>query len=332
MKFLKREFKANGFLKNDAFKINDVVLRELVETIFEPSFEGRTPTHGAIICSHPFGAYHQNMPEGDWLPDIKGDGRVFCDGVKTFRVICPNAQGVISFKEIFVLDELDLFTIRDDVLYNRGEENHQEPLSKDLFLIKRCFSGEIIVLCQEGLAVHKNGRISFFKYQYYFKRELWKYTSNKWKRPPWDMQILNSILRIAIHTLGADSGVGGTIVLLHPNDNIRKKSNLNTESSIVFPAGQDVTLRAHQNLLVALMRNTDGAVLIDHKGYIRSAKNWLLVPKLMMMKAGSDRGSRHLTAQSFSTLVKGLVFVISSEGPVTVYCAGEMVFRTCERR
>jgi hypothetical protein len=238
----------------------------------------------------------------------------------------------MSFTDKAVNEELDLFTIRDDVLYNRGGETHHSDLSKDMWLIKRSQKGEITLLCEDGIAVHRDARISFFKYQYHFKSILTEYISQKWDTNPWEKQLLDSILRISIHTLGADVGVGGTIVLLHPDDRVVENGLLNVKNAIKFPPGVQLTTRDHQHLLVSLMRYTDGAVIVDSNGYVDSARNWLVIPSALMNTESSDGGTRHLTARLFSACIAGLVFVISSDGPVTLYAHGEKLFRTCERR
>lgn len=328
--FLREEVEGNEFFQSDRFGLNELALQEFVDTIFEPSFEGRPPTHGTILCSHPFDEYQQNLPPCTWLPGIQSDGRIFCDGIKTFRIICKDIQGVVSFSDKVVFDELDLFTIRDDALYNFGGEEHHVPLTKDMWLIKRNARGEITFLCEDGIAVHRDARISFFKYQYHFKRQLSDYISNRWPENPWPKQLLDSILRIAIHTLGADAGVGGTIVLYHPDDD--PDNYINSTNAMKLPDNLKVTLRDHQSLLVTLMRYTDGAVLVDSEGRVRSARNWLVVPTEIMSEAGSEGGTRHLTAKLFSKSIQGLVFVISSDGPVSLFAQGERVFRTCIRR
>lgn len=257
---------------------------------------------------------------------------MFCDGIKTFRVVCKDVRGVFSFNDKLVFDELDLFTIRDDVLYRGLKEQHGSPLSRDIWLIKRNTRGEITFLCEDGIAVHRDARMSFFRYQYDFKRQLAEYISSRWSEDPWPKQLLDSILRMAIHTLGADAGVGGTIVLCHPDDAVDREGLLNAKNAIIPPQGLKVTRRAYQHLLVALMKYTDGAVVVGADGHVKSARNWLLIPTDLMAEAGSDGGTRHLTAKLFSRLIKGLVFVISSDGPVTLYAEGNQVFRTCERR
>jgi len=332
LSFLRAEFEGNDFFQTDDFGLNDLLLQELVDTIFAPSFEGRRPGHGAVICSHKFDEYQGSLPAGTWLSSLPNEGRIYCDGIKTFRMICRDAQGVFAFSDSFIFDELDLFTLRDDSLFNKGGEEHGSPLKKDMFLIKRSENGEIILLCREGIAVHRDARLSFFRYQYHFKSLLLDHLNSSGRPIPWHKQVLDSILRISIHVLGADAGVGGTIVLLHPDDEALLKTVINGSNALEMPRDLKITLRDHQSLLITAMRHTDGAVVVDSEGYVRSAKNWLVVPSEEMAKAGSEGGTRHLTARLFSGLIQGLVFVISSDGPVTLYSGGEPVFRTCDRR
>ena len=330
--FWRNEFEKNSYLTNDPFSINHIFLQELVDTIFDPPFEGRAPTYGAIICSHDFDNYEEHLPRGRWITGIPTDARIYCDGIQTFRVICPRQTGVYSFTDQMIADELDLFTLRDDVLYNKGGEAHGQPLEKDFLLIKKTVGGEIITLCADGIALHRAARLYFFKYQYDFKSKLGAHINRTRGKNPWNNQVLDSILRLSIHTLGAEKGVGGTIILLHQEDDIGDRGILNTRNTIKLPPDLKVDVRAHQNLLVTLMKRTDGAVLIDPDGRVKTARNWLVTPSDAMPAAESEGGTRHLTAKMFSHLIKGLVFVISSDGPVTLYDRGEKIFRTCEGR
>lgn len=340
--FLEREFAANGFLEDDPFELKKSLLNEIVETIFEPPFEGQKPIHGAMVCSHEFNSYYkQYLPYEDSVDENSEVAQTLCDGITVFRLKgSEQNNGVVILSEP-IIDELDLFRLRDDVLYKLPGETHDDKPSKEFYVVKKGAAGEITILCREGIAIHRDAKIKFFRYQYHFKSLLNEYIESKWGESPWEKQTLDSILRMAIHSLSPIPGVGGTFVLLHPNDKINccDKSHvitetelLNQKNSVTFPWGLEVKLRTHQTMLVNLMKNTDGAVIISDKGYVNSARCWLVMPRATLSLTQSDGGTRHLTAQSFSTLILGLVFVVSSDGPVTLYANGEIVFRTIEKR
>ncbi|WP_017930301.1 diadenylate cyclase [Robiginitomaculum antarcticum] len=336
--FLEREFDENGFLQDDPHNLKQSLLREVVETIFEPAFEGQKPIHGAIICSHPFNKYKQDLPFDIKINDDTNLAQTYCDGVTVFRLRGNGDRGVVVLTEP-IINELDLFTLRDDVLYKLSGNSHTETPSKELYAVKKGKSGEITILCREGIVVHRDARLEFFRYQYHFKSKLMDFIEAKWTDNPWEKQTLDSILRMAIHILSPIPGVGGTFVLLHPDDPIdycetshiiEETELLNLKNSMSFPWGLDVTQRAHQTILGNLMKNTDGAVVLSSDGVVKAAKSWLVIPRDKISVNESDGGTRHLTSQSFSSMIQGLVFVVSSDGPVTLYCGEQKVFRTNE--
>jgi hypothetical protein len=332
--FLKCEFEANGFLKDDPFSLGDSLLNELVETIFEAEFEGNSPTHGALIFSHSIKDYLDYLPHLQFERDAREVAQSFCDGVNVFKTVYKNKSGVLVF-ENSIIDELSLFTLRDDALYKKPEFSHQDAPVRDLFLVKKFDDGSITILCREGIAVHRAARVKFYRYQYDYKDHLRDKIERRWGMIPWEKQILDSILRVAVHVMGPIRGVGGTMVLLHPcEDHIasgrlaHESELLNNRNSWDFPWEPNITMRAHQRMLVNLMKNSDGATIIDPNGCVKTVRSWLVPPVKSLAAEESQGGTRHLTAKVFSKHIKGLVFVISSDGPISIYSDGERIVST----
>lgn len=332
--FLRCEFEANGFLNDDPFSLGESLLNELVETIFEAEFEGNSPTHGALIFSHPIKEYVDFLPHRQFEEDSRAMAQAFCDGVSVFKTINKEKNGVIIF-EHSIIDELALFTLRDDALYNGPNFLHDDKPVRDLFIIKKFEDGSITILCREGIAIHRAARLKFYRYQYDYKDLLKTKIESLWGEIPWAKQVLDSILRVAIHVMGPMRGVGGTMVLLHPSEDHIVAGNLAHESELLnnrnswdFPWEPTITMRAHQLMLVNLMKNSDGATIIDPNGYVKTVRSWLVPPVASLAAEESQGGTRHLTAKVFSRHIKGLVFVVSSDGPISIYSDGERIVST----
>lgn len=146
---------------------------------------------------------------------------------------------------------------------------------------------------------------------------------------------MNSILRIFVHVLSPMKGVGATVVLLHQEDKINEQSGsdktlLNVENSLSFSWPANITDRAHQRVLMNVMRRTDGATVVGADGSIRYIRCWLIPPQEDMMTHRSGGGTRHLSAEVFSGHIEGVVFVASASWPISIYSKGERILCTSE--
>lgn len=331
--FLANEFDSAGFLRDDPFNLADTLLDEVVSTILAPDFEGHNSTHGAVILSDDINKYRDQLPANYFEPDDNEPTTPVCDGAHVYSLIVGNTRRGLVIFHLPLIDELDLFTLRDDALYRRAGLDHDDRPSREVFLVKRFENGDMSVFCREGIATHRGARWTFARYQYDYKTIILE------KLPrirDWDNQVVNSILRIFVHVLSPIKGVGATVVLLHKTDRIvdgqadRDGALLNMESALSFPWPANITDRAHQRVLINVMRRTDGAIVVGADGDIRYMRCWLIPPQEDMRKHRSGGGTRHLSAEVFSAHIEGLVFVASASGPISIYGKGERILCTSE--
>jgi DNA integrity scanning protein DisA with diadenylate cyclase activity len=81
--------------------------------------------------------------------------------------------------------------------------------------------------------------------------------------------------------------------------------------------------------LVAVLSRHDLAVMVDADGVIRKVAVGLRWSPAAEQTIHNDRGMRHRSAQCYSfDRPAATVVVVSEDGPVTVYCAGEVVVTT----
>ena len=73
------------------------------------------------------------------------------------------------------------------------------------------------------------------------------------------------------------------------------------------------------------MASLDGAVIINTKGEVLKIGQKLDAPDVGSFYVGSGRGTRHNSASKYSKATKSPVFVISEDGPISLYYNGEMM-------
>lgn len=124
--FLAEEFNAAKFLQDDPFKLGDILLDEIVTTILSPDVEGANSTHGAIILSDEINKYRSLLPNYDFESDDKDQTVPICDGLHVYSLVVGNIRKGLVVFHLPLIDELDLFTLRDDALYWKAGLDHDD--------------------------------------------------------------------------------------------------------------------------------------------------------------------------------------------------------------
>lgn len=131
-------------------------------------------------------------------------------------------------------------------------------------------------------------------------------------------EILNSILNVCLQLSLSNKG---SIVVLTKNDNPPYRTSLIKEN--FYP--KKLSSISDEQLTNFLLM--DGAAIINIKGELVDISQKLLAPFSDEFFVESGRGTKHNSSSMYSGVVDCVVFVVSHEGPITVYYKGKIYDR-----
>ena len=133
-----------------------------------------------------------------------------------------------------------------------------------------------------------------------------------------EREVLRNLLEFAVHDLGA-RGIGATLVL-GPDFGLDK----HLESRQPTPPAIAITDPISLAPLRHALAQTDGAALFDEAGTLREIGVRLVPSPYAELEVDGFRGMRHTSARRYShDDPAATVIVVSEDGPVTVFRAGE---------
>jgi DNA integrity scanning protein DisA with diadenylate cyclase activity len=71
--------------------------------------------------------------------------------------------------------------------------------------------------------------------------------------------------------------------------------------------------------------NIDGAIILDVQGEVLKIGQKLEAPEIVSYEVGSGRGTRHNSASKYSKATNSVVFVVSEDGPISLYYKGKLI-------
>jgi len=135
--------------------------------------------------------------------------------------------------------------------------------------------------------------------------------------------VVRRLLELAHHRISPD-GVGATLLylLVDPPRRTRRRD----DGVHLATLGLSVLEPAEESLLLHQVRYRDGAVLIDHAGRLLAANVILRPTKASEQAVPSMGGTRHTSAARHTyDCPDVLAFVVSTDGPVTVFSDGKRI-------
>jgi hypothetical protein len=133
-----------------------------------------------------------------------------------------------------------------------------------------------------------------------------------------DRGVLENLLEFAVHDLGA-RGIGATLVL-DPDFELEKHLELRHSTPPPIAITDPISLAPLRHALA----QTDGAALFDSTGTLRQIGVRLVPSPSAELEVDGFRGMRHTSARRYShDDPSATVVVVSEDGPVTVFRAGE---------
>ena len=265
--------------------------------------ESRVPTYGCVILADVDGAV-EAVP-AEFVPARDVDAatlRRFADGFRVFLVAVEDRTLGLA-----CLDE------------HAGEERALVRFVRaaGAVVVRRADDGHVSVVTQGGVIV---------------------WDGMRWLQKPHadrvsdllegivevgDSSVLTGIMELCLHWL-MPARIGATIVW-HPteqSDGLDGLEQVAPLSTIPVSVIHDLHLPALQSALA----QTDGALLLGPKGEALAYGATLLPSDDAVARIAPNRGTRHTSAHRFSfDHPTAVVVVVSEDGPLTLYSAGERI-------
>lgn len=334
-RLVRLELQAHGVCQPDTFGLFRNLVDAFHRVMTERPHENRLPGTGAILFSHPFDEYTDGRLKNAQLIRVASAADVehcwvLADGVQSFVAKDSLGTGLLLLDSP-VYDELDLFSLRDDALFD-DDVGPRAPPTKECLIVRRSEGNShrrITALCRERIVNFSGLSYSTKPYQYDTLLAL----RQQVKPFPWETnraRTMKSVLRIAVHLLSPEH-IGATLVVLTERDEARLRSlvklrKLDINGAIV-PRTPSIINRSHQRPLVHLMSQKDGATILTPDGQVRYVGAFFRPGTKGKGSAGTpkEHGARHRSAEEFSKQIDGVIVVVSSDGPVTIFRGGRQL-------
>ncbi len=286
------------------------LLKEIDRARFPRRHERRFPSYGAIVAAGDgqevsdaldgLGALRLGAPR-----EAARQMRPMADGVQSFAFIRPHAAELVLLVSA-VPREAGLIRLR-------------RSLGPTAMLVCRSEDGVVRVI-DRGHITNFDGT------RWWTKPDAVQYTMSVVQAvPDAPGDITQHILDFCVHTAGP--AAGGTILVWCLDDSARQHlhdRSLHTRSRL--PVDLPVTLPEAHSALHHLLSQVDGAACVTASGDVVEIGLHLRPSVDVERRVGTQMGTRHASAQQCSHDIPGAVFfVVSDDGPVTVYFRGAVV-------
>jgi hypothetical protein len=294
--------------------LSELELEELTYAYAPPVHEQRSPSYGAIIASE------QSWPnQVDHTPpamSVKpvvvkvGDvdrGRLFADGRNSFILRQAGEVPKLVTHHLPFGDELSLANLSDS----------------GATVIQRTADGTVRLLRHQRIATRASGR-------WQTKPTAVAYAPPvRDAVPPANEDVALAALNLCVHVLSS-AHVGATVVMAMKEGH--SLTQINYDHAFQPPVALNVRDREAHAAIRSALSQLDRACVIAGNGEVVT-----LGARLMFGEESNDvtspGGTRHNSALRFSAEEKTtLVFVVSEDGPVTVFRGGEIVASTTQAR
>jgi DNA integrity scanning protein DisA with diadenylate cyclase activity len=300
--FLTDELKQNGVVTDIPELVQyPSVLAELSYALSPVIHEGKLQSYGFIVV------------DPDKAPDIKST----CD--KLF-IDLPEARRVSDGCHSFSLFKKGQFRGVFIPKYAAYTELQLVQLQQALqaVICTTDTSGVTKLFCNAGIFIHQ--------YRSWQKKPSVNSALQSICRcaPQVDTETLKNLLEFCFHDLSSQK-IGATLVWCLAEPTLEETENMKpnfTLSHIDTRVGSDRSVAILRHLLTY----TDGAAILDAQARAIGVGAQLKYSETSKQLIEARAGTRHTSAQRFSyDFSKGIVFVVSSDGPVTIFSDGMSV-------
>ncbi len=289
-----------------------LLLSEIDRARFPRRHEGRFPSYGAIVVSRRSPAVLRVLDELGAIR-LKGDER----SSATIRRMADGMRGFALVQR----EEVELVLLASPASREIELVRLRRALGPSTALVNRSVEG-IVRVIEHRQIVTFDGTTWWVKPD---AREYSTLVSSSMGLAPLDLT--EHILDFCVHVAGPGAG-GATLVwcLDEEAETLLDRHSAHTEPplSLRLPLGNAASYTAVRHLLV----HTDGACRVSHDGDVVEVGLHLRASSAAHrdVEIARNRGTRHASAKRCSyDIPTALVFVVSDDGPVTVYGGGRTV-------
>lgn len=283
--------------------LGERLLRELTYARGPRVHESRVPTYGCVILTEEPADLDSLSVELVAAEDVEpGVLRRFADGSRTFLVAAGERTLGLACLERYSGEEPTLVRFVDRT---------------GAVVVQRADDGHVSVITQGGVIVWDGMR--------------WLQKPHADRVMPFlegivgdgDPEVLRGLMRLCLHWL-MPVRTGATFVW-HPT---RESADLDGLEQVEPRAVAPITVvdDLHLPALRSAVSQTDGAVLIGPDGKVLAYGATLLPTRDAVSEIAPTVGTRHTSAHRFShDHPEALVIVVSDDGPLSLYRAGERI-------
>jgi len=281
-----------------------MVLEELDHALRPDVHERHVPSSGTLLEPRASSALWSDRTELDITHTPVGampliDARRFVDGLSSWLVRRRAEPG----------DEWLLF-------------DRPAGSERDVVILATALEGTVVQRHPSGVVrlVGAFGVLRFEGLRWHHEPPVSTWTEALGAEGPGDIAVLEAILRLAVHDLGA-LGVGATLV--YRSGNGRRPW---VEEPLPPPLPLRIGRSSHLAPLRHAIAQVDGAAVFDADGILRQLGARLVPSPEAERTVGPWRGTRHTAALRYShDDPAATVVVVSEDGPVSVLRGGEIV-------
>lgn len=289
-------------------------LEEILYAVRPHIHEGRAPSYGALVLrrkanvSRNVSGPTAAKPDRDWR-DLEVEdldvSRLYADGQASFLVRGSNSNRLRLFGS---------------------------PVGDELSLARRARAGWTVVQRTAG------GQVRIYRRNRIISRDA---ASKWWSKPSAalylsglrssvgpsrDLRLAKSILELCVHQLSA-AGVGATIV--QPTAGAGEVQTTDSTHACSPPGELSVEDAAVHPAIRSALSQTDRAAIVTRSGRLAEIGVTLLPGARDRETDPAEGGTRHNSAKVFSAAEpQCLVYVVSSDGPVSVFRDGRALVST----
>ncbi|ACK70808.1 hypothetical protein PCC7424_2387 [Gloeothece citriformis PCC 7424] len=301
--FLKDELEQNGIASCIPELISCNLLSQELDYALRPNLhERKIQPYGFIVCNHHTLTLNKELVE---LPYFELDeARNLADGCHSFLVFTEGQFKGMLILEQAVNSELKLCQLQEDL---------------DSVICTTDIQGVTKIICNTGVFIHE--------YRQWRRKPSVKLMMKKilTEIPDCNPEILQSILEFCFHELSPRNignilvwclspQIPSELISLLPNTSL---GNVKKNVEVKINSSEDLPILRH------VLMFTDGATLLDYEGNIIGIGIHLKYSETSLQLVLSYKGTRHTSAKRFSyDFPETLIFVVSDDGPVTIFCQG----------
>lgn len=288
-------------------KLADRVIAELDYARHPPVHEGHLPTYGAVVVDSAL-----DPSDRGWAVSLDPNDndvlRQLADGRHAFTLSTPQRLQLLLI-EIAHDREAALVNLRETL----------EP--HDAIIVQRRSNGVVRMLANDGLSIWDGARWWAKPYAAQFAH------AASAAQPELAAERLDEILDFCVHTM-SPAEAGTILVWAHRAKHLSEVPGLSASRPPTVLPALPFSSRAARFAIRQLLSQLDGAAILDIDG------NLIAVGAQLRSSATSHEqlhietgaGTRHASARRYSfDHPDVVVFVVSRDGPVTVYAQGATI-------